>query len=107
MFYTIKADQPVQVVQFSKSRHKVCSSNVFISLGHMPDTLHMIFSQDYSFYFSLIFAHLWWFGGWGLGLGFWGWSLQLMGFETCGVGPVEWSLLGFFEVGALYIIMEE
>ena len=62
----------------------------------------MIFSQDYSLYFSLIFAHLWWFRGWGLGLGFWGWGFQLMG-----LGPVEWGLLGFFKVEALYIIIEE
>ena len=34
-----------------------------------------IFSQVCSLYFFLIFAHLWWFGGWVLGLGFLGWAL--------------------------------
>ena len=51
-------------------------------------------SQVYSLYFFLIFAHLWWFGGWGLILGFWGWGFQLMGFGACGVGPS-----GFFGLG--------
>ena len=40
--------------------------------------------------------------GWGLGLGFWGWGFQLMGFGASGVGPS-----GVFGVGALYINVEQ
>ena len=49
----------------------------------------IFFSQGYSLYFFLIFAHLWWFGVLGLGsyIGFWGWGFQLMEFGACGVGP--------------------
>ena len=66
-----------------------------------------IFSQVYSLYFFLKFAHLWWFWvlgfwGWGLGLGFWGWGIQLMWFGACGLGPS--GLLG---VVALYINIKE
>ena len=53
-------------------------------------------------FFILFFSFLLIYGGLGLGLGFWGWSFQLMGFQDCGVGP-----FGFFWVGALYIIIEE
>ena len=56
----------------------------------------IFFSQVYSSYFFLIFAHLWWFGVLGLGsyIGFLGWGFQLMGFGACGVGPS-----GFFGLG--------
>ena len=62
---------------------------------------HQLVHQLYSFPRTIlfcfvfhIFAHLYWFGGWGfcdwgLGLGFWGWGFQLMGF-----GPVAWDFLG-------------
>ena len=55
-----------------------------------------IFSQGYSSYFFLIFAHLWWFGVSGLGsyIGFSGWGFRLMGFGACGMGPS-----GFFGLG--------
>ena len=50
------------------------------------------FFQVYPLYFFLIFAHSWWFGGWGLGLGFWGWDFQL-------TGPVVLGFLGFLGLG--------
>ena len=47
------------------------------------------------FLFLLIYGDL---GLGGLGLGFWGWSFQLMGFVACGVGPT-WFVWGW---GSLY-----
>ena len=49
----------------------------------------LLFSQGYSLYFFLKFAHYGCleFWRWGLGLGFWGWGFQLMGFGACVVGP--------------------
>ena len=62
--------------------------------------IRCILSQGYSLQFFLIFAHLWWFGGLGFGVGVMDRGLgvwlgyQLMGFGACGVG-------------ALYINIEE
>ena len=59
------------------------------------------FSQGYSLYF---FSFLLLYGVLKLGswIGFRGWAFQLMGFGACGVGAS-----GFFEVGALYINIDE
>ena len=40
------------------------------------------FSQVHSLHFFLIVAHYM-----VVGLGFWGWGFQLMGFKACGAGP--------------------
>ena len=65
------------------------------------ETRHYILPMVIPYIFSF-FAHLWPFmvvwgfalWGWDLGLGFWGWSFQLMGFRVCDLGPsvffVEW-----------------
>ena len=55
----------------------------------------LYFSQVYSLYFFLIFAHFW---GLGVELGFWDWGFQLMEFGAYGVGPSR--VFGF---GTLYI----
>ena len=66
---------------------------------------YAIFSQGYSLYFFVIFVHLWWFGGWGFGVGFFDCvflSFQFIGLGACGVG-----LSRFFGVGTLFINIEE
>ena len=62
----------------------------------------LYFSPELFYIIFLTFAHLWWFGGWGLGISFCGLGFQLMRFGACGVGPS-----GFFGVGAPYINMEK
>ena len=49
------------------------------------------FSQGYSLYFFLIFAHLWWFGVFGFRIG-------ILGLGACGVEPSGF----FWGWGALY-----
>ena len=61
------------------------------------------FSHGYYLYFFLFFANLWWFRcwrflGWGLRLGFCGWSFQLMGFRDCGMGRSGF----FWDFGSIY-----
>ena len=58
-----------------------------------------IFFPGLSSHFCLIFAHLLWFGAWGLELG---WGFQLMGFWAYGV-----MLSGVFGVGTLYVNIQE
>ena len=57
--------------------------------------------------FYTFFSFLWWLGGWSFGV----WVLnRVFGvgvFCWWGLGPVVLGLLGFFGVGALYIIIEE
>ena len=53
------------------------------------------FCVGFILFIILIFSHLWWFGG--QGLGFRGWF-----FSGWGLWSVVWGHLGFFGVGALY-----
>ena len=59
---------------------------LFYSLIAMSVVWLDFFPRFILYIFFLNFAHLWWFGGWGLILGFWGWGFQLMLFGACGVG---------------------
>ena len=38
--------------------------------------IHVLEASWCILHIILIFAHLWWFGGWALELGFWGWGFQ-------------------------------
>ena len=56
-----------------------------------------IFFLSVILYFSRIWSFMVVCWGWGLGLRFWAWVFQLMGFGTCGVGSSSFFLgLGLF-----------
>ena len=75
--------------------------NLFVNTA-----IRYIFSQGYSLYFfSQFWLLLWWFKGWGFGvgvLGNYGWGFQLMGYGACGVEPY-----GVFLGGGSLINLEE
>ena len=73
-----------------KSSNHITSKNTFS---------RYIFSQVYSLYFFLIFAHLWWFGVWGFGVGVLYCVFGVGVFSYWGLGPAVWSLLGFLGMG--------
>ena len=67
-----------------------------------PHAQRYFFPQVYSLKFFLNFAHLWWFGVWGFGVGVLFWVFGVGAFSWWGLGPVVWGLLGFLGLGSLY-----
>ena len=81
-------------------------SSIFlcVKLLDKGPNLNRIAGVEAIFFLSVIlhFSRIWSFmvvWGWDLGLGFWAWVFQLMGFGTCGVGSSSFFFEGW---GSLY-----